>query len=69
VAAGHARPLSGAALEYTGHGKSTQQKVRDQLVADGQLHRGADGSVTFVDPLLPRWLVRGPGVEAGLPGR
>jgi hypothetical protein len=60
VAAGHARPLAGPALAYTGHGKSTQQKVRDQLIADGQLHRGADGSVAFVDPLLPRWL-RGPG--------
>jgi hypothetical protein len=66
VAAGHARPLAAGALAYTGHGKSTQQKVRDQLVADGHLHRGTDGAVAFVDPLLPRWLRRGPG--GGAPG-
>jgi hypothetical protein len=69
VAAGHTRPLAGPALAYTGHGKSTQQKVRDQLVADGQLHRGADGGVTFVDPLLPRWLLRGPGADGAPAGR
>jgi hypothetical protein len=67
IAAGHGRPLAAGALAYTGHGKSTQQKVRDQLLADGHLHRGADGLVTFVDPLLPRWLRRGPGGGVVLP--
>lgn len=56
VASGHQRLLSGDALRYTGHGKSTQQKARGQLLADGHLHAQEDGSVRFTDPFLPLWL-------------
>jgi len=35
-------------------------------VADGHLQRATDGTVVFVDPLLPRWVRRWPG--GGAPG-
>jgi hypothetical protein len=56
VASGHVRLLSADALRYTGHGKSTQQKARSQLLADGHLHAREDGSIGFTDPFFPLWL-------------
>jgi uncharacterized protein len=58
VAAGHDRVVSGAALAFTGMGKGSQAKVRDQLVAACHLERVEDGAMRFVDPLFRLWLER-----------
>jgi hypothetical protein len=57
VAAGHHRVVGGSALAFTGLGKGSQAKVRDQLMADCHLERDADGGMRFVDPLLRLWLL------------
>lgn len=58
VAAGHGRVIGGAARTFTGMGKGSQAKVRDQLVAECHLERADDGGMRFVDPLLRIWLER-----------
>ncbi len=59
IAAGHAAVLSNAALEYTGHGKSTQASARDALIAATLLRRDGGGSVGFVDPFMRLWIREG----------
>ena len=56
VAEGRERLLSRASLESMGLGKSTAQKARDTLLAEGHL-RG-DGTIAVTDPFLARWLRR-----------
>jgi hypothetical protein len=58
VGAGHHRVVGGSALAFTGLGKGSQAKVRDQLVADCHLERDAEGGMRFVDPLLRLWLLQ-----------
>lgn len=58
VGAGHRRVVGGSALAFTGLGKGSQAKIRDQLVADCHLQRDADGAMRFVDPLLRLWLLQ-----------
>lgn len=55
VARGHHRLLTGAALELTGHAKSTQQAVRKQLLDDAHLRELPGGAVELVDPFLGMW--------------
>ena len=58
LAAGHGELLGKAALAQTGHAKATQVGLRDALVADTHITRGADGSWRFVDPFLALWLTQ-----------
>lgn len=56
VAEGTEQLLSRASLESMDLGKSTAQKARDTLLAEGHL-RG-DGAIVLTDPFLARWLRR-----------
>jgi hypothetical protein len=58
VAAGHHRVVGGSALAFTGLGKGSQAKVRDQLVGECHLQRDEQGAMQFVDPLLRLWLLQ-----------
>jgi len=60
VADGHHQLLSGAALERTGLVKSSQAAARDYLLDQTVLRTRADGTIAFVDPLLPHWIRRAP---------
>ncbi|WP_026911122.1 AAA family ATPase [Patulibacter minatonensis] len=55
VARGHDRLLTVAALQATGHAKSTQSAVRRQLLDDAHLRELPGGAVQLVDPLLGLW--------------
>jgi len=55
VADGQAKLLSTFSLESMGLGKSTAQKARDTLQAEGHIRREADG-LMVTDPFLARWL-------------
>lgn len=60
VAHGHDRLLTAAALQRTGLGKGSQASARDVLIDGALLERSDAGTVTFVDPLMPHWILREP---------
>ncbi len=60
VAHGHDRLLTVAALQRTGLGKGSQAGARDVLIDAALLERSDTGPVTFVDPLMPYWILREP---------